>query len=257
MSQSDAPSDPIPTNLRLLKILEEVARRGASVRPSDLVEVLGLPKPTVHRLLQTAEAEGYLQRDLDGRAYGIGARLRGLAVDTLAAKHLRLARYAILKAVSEEIGETCNLATADRDGMTYLERVETTWPLRIQLPVGTKVPFHCTASGKLYLSTLPQKLLAGFLTAGPLDRKTAKTLTDAEALHRELERTAQRGFATDDEEFMEGMSAVAVPVPDQKGRLLATLSVHAPIQRFDVTQLTATLDVLSRGAEKLTALLTD
>ena len=119
----------------------------------QLSAALGLPKPTIHRLLQTAEAEGFLQRDLDGRSYGPGLRLRQIAVHTMSSERLRTGRLAILKAVAEEIGETCNLATPDREGMTYLDRVETKWPLRIQLPIGTQVPFHCTASGKMYLST--------------------------------------------------------------------------------------------------------
>ena len=132
----------IPTNMRLLLILEEVTRRGVAVRPSELVEALGLPKPTIHRLLHTAETEGFLQRGLDGRSYGPGPRLRRLAVNTMSSEHLRTARLAILKRAAETIGETCNLATPDREGMTYLDRVETKWPLRIQLPIGTQVPFQ-------------------------------------------------------------------------------------------------------------------
>ena len=66
----------IPTNLRLLLLLEEVARAGVPVTPAGLVEALGLPKPTVHRLFNTAEEEGFLQRDIDGRSYGPGPRLR-------------------------------------------------------------------------------------------------------------------------------------------------------------------------------------
>lgn len=68
----------IPTNLRLLMVMEEVAKRGVAVKPTDLIDALGLPKPTVHRLLQTAEAEGFLQRDLDGRSYGPGPAIAGL-----------------------------------------------------------------------------------------------------------------------------------------------------------------------------------
>jgi DNA-binding IclR family transcriptional regulator len=240
-----------PTNLRLLLILEEVARRGVSVKPADLVETLGLPKPTIHRLLQTAEAEGFLQRDLDGRRYGPGVRLRALAVNTMSAEHLRTARLAILKGVAEKVGETCNLATPDREGMTYLDRVETEWPLRIQLPVGTQVPFHCTASGKMYLSTLREGTLKGVLSARPLERRTARTLTDPQALRDEIEKTRARGYSVDDEEFMDGMAAVAVPVLDLQGRLQATLSVHAPVQRHTLDDLTRFLGVLQDGARKL------
>jgi len=245
----------IPTNLRLLLILEEVARRGVAVKPADLIEALGLAKPTVHRLLQTAEAEGFLQRDLDGRSYGPGPRLRQMSVNTVSSEHLRTARLAILRGVADEIGETCNLAIPDREGMIYLDRVETKWPLRIQLPIGTQVPFHCTASGKMYLSTLRRNTLDGFLSARGLTANTEKTITDPKAMRAEIANIAQNGYSTDDEEFMPGMAAVAVPVFDENDRLAATLSVHAPTQRHDLTSLKQFLPLLQSGALKLSGLL--
>ncbi len=247
----------IPTNLRLLLILEEVARRGVAVKPSDLIETLGLAKPTVHRLLQTAEAEGFLQRDLDGRSYGPGHRLRRLSVNTMSSEHLRTARLAILRSVAEEVGETCNLAIPDREGMIYLDRVETKWPLRIQLPIGSQVPFHCTASGKMYLSTLRKKTLDGFLSAGNLRPHTERSLTDPKTLRAEIRRVTENDFSTDDEEFMAGMTALAVPVRDGQGRLVGTLSVHAPTQRHDVSSLMSFLDILQKGADELSAVLAE
>lgn len=244
----------IPTNLRLLMVMEEVAKRGVAVKPADLIDALGLPKPTVHRLLQTAESEGFLQRDLDGRSYGPGPRLRALAVSTMSSEHLRTARLTILRGVAEEIGETCNLATPDREGMTYLDRVETEWPLRIQLPIGTQVPFHCTASGKMYLSTLRPHVLRAVLTARPLEQPTPRTLIDLDKIKDELEATRQRGYSTDNEEFMAGMTALAVPVWDGNGKLMATLSAHAPMQRRTLVELMDYLPALHRGAKDLTKL---
>ncbi|OED47662.1 IclR family transcriptional regulator [Leisingera sp. S232] len=244
----------IPTNLRLLVLLEEVARRGAAVKPAEMIEAMGLPKPTVHRLMQTAEAEGFLQRDLDGRAYGPGPRLRRVALDIMSSEHLRTARLSILKSIAEELGETCNLATPDREGMIYLDRVETKWPLRIQMPIGTQVPFHCTASGKMYLSTLKPSTLAAVMRARPLEAVTDKTCTSPEELTAELDGIAKSGFSTDDEEFITGMVAVAVPVRDARNRLLATLSVHAPVQRHNLHSLKAFLPSLQKGAEELASL---
>lgn len=251
---SSAKETQIPTNLRLLLILEEVVRRGVAVKPAQLVEALGLPKPTLHRLLQTAEEEGFLQRDLDGRSYGPGPRLRSLAVNTISSEHLRTARLVILKAVAEEIGETCNLATPDREGMTYLDRVETKWPLRIQLPIGTQVPFHCTASGKMYLSTLRSATLNGVLSARALEAQTAQTITSPDALRAELHKTRERGYSTDDEEFMTGMTAIAVPILDTQRRLVATLSVHAPVQRHSLSQILEFLGPLKSAAMRLSKL---
>ena len=244
----------IPTNLRLLMILEEVARLGTSVKPTDLIESMGLPKPTIHRLLQTAEAEGFLQRDLDGRSYGPGDRLRALAVNTMSSERIRTARLAIMKGAAEEIGETINLATPDREGMTYLDRVETKWPLRIQLPRGTQVPFHCTASGKMYLSSLKSTTLNGVLNARPLEKLTVQTISDPSVLRRELTETRKRGFSQDNEEFMTGMAAIAVPILDPQDRLLATLSVHAPVMRCTLEEIIGFLEPLKVAAAKLSEL---
>ena len=244
----------IPTNLRLLLVVEEIAKAGTPLKPMQLSAALGLPKPTIHRLLQTAEAEGFLQRDLDGRSYGPGLRLRQIAVHTMSSERLRTGRLAILKAVAEEIGETCNLATPDREGMTYLDRVETKWPLRIQLPIGTQVPFHCTASGKMYLSTLRDSTLEAVLHSRSLEGLTEKTIITSDALRAELAETRKRGYSQDDEEFMLGMTAVAVPVIDSTGRLMATLSVHAPGQRHSIANLIQFLPNLKDAAGKLSDL---
>ena len=247
----------IPTNLRLLLLLEELARVGKPVSPADLGLALGLPKPTVHRLLNTAESEGFVQRDLDGRSFGPGRRLRRLSVNTLSSLNVRTARVAILTAVAEKIGETCNIATPDREAMRYLDRVETKWPLRIQLPIGTQVPFHCTASGKMYLSSLKPSFLDRYLAAAVLIARTKHSLTEPAALKSELEQVRHNGFSTDNEEFMEGMVAIAVPILDDQERVLATLSVHSPVQRQDLSALQTHLPLLQKAALDLSALLLD
>lgn len=241
----------MPTNLRLLLMIEEVARAGVPVSPSHLADTLGLPKPTVHRLLATAEDEGFLQRDIDGRSYGPGRRLRRLAGNTLSSQRVRTERLMIMRALAEEVGETCNLAAPGRYGMVYLDRVETHWPLRIQLPVGTQVPFHCTASGKMYLSSLRTDKLLRLLSWLKLEPQTSHTLTDEADLRKELAKTRARGYSTDDQEFMNDMVAIAVPIRDSKDRLLTTLSIHAPGQRHSIASLTDKLPQLQQAAARL------
>ena len=245
----------IPTNLRLLVLLEEVAKVGVPVTPSALKDALNLPKPTLHRLFHTAEEAGFLQRDIDGRSYGPGPRLRRMAIDTVSSQRMRMLRLTILRRVAEEIGETCNIATPDRDGMIYLDRVETHWPLRIQLPVGSRVPFHCTASGKMSLSSLRPSYLDRFLKAVSLDGYVMGTITDKDTLKTELELTRKRGYSTDAEEFMEGMAAVAVPIYDMQDRLVSTLSVNAPLQRLSVENLVEKVDILFEAASELSNLI--
>jgi DNA-binding IclR family transcriptional regulator len=252
----DGARDTIPTNLRLLMVLEEVARAGLPVTPTEVNAALDLPKPTIHRLFATLEEEGFLQRDLDGRTYSPGPRLRTLAGGVLSSLRIRTARQAILKRLSREIGETCNIALPDRDAMIYIERVETEWPLRIQLPEGTRVPFHCTASGKMYLSSLARAHLQRYLGAAELTACTPNSITDPEGLKQEIATIRAQGYAQDREEFMRDMVALAVPIPDPHGRLMATLSFHAPTQRFDEGKSLHFLDALRSAATDLSLLVT-
>ena len=256
MDGDDRKGGTIPTNLRLLLVIEEIAHAGVPVTPTEINTRLGLPKPTIHRLFATLEEEGFLQRDLDGRAYSPGPRLRETAGGILSSLRIRTARQAILQRLSREIGETCNIALPDRDAMTYLERVETEWPLRIQLPIGTRVPFYCTASGKMYLSSLAPNHLHRYIAATDLAPRTANTITDPDTLLCELGRIRERGYALDREEFMADMVALAVPVHDVNGRLMVTLSFHAPVQRFDPGRALECLPVLNAAAEDLSRLVT-
>lgn len=248
-------NETIPTNLRLLFVLEELAKSGVPMTPTEINQKLGLPKPTIHRLFATLEAEGFLQREIDGRSYAPGRRLRKMSTGVLSSLRVRTARLSILNALAEKIGETCNISVPDRDAMIYIDRVETKWPLRIQLPIGTNVPFYCTASGKMYLSMLKKAHLERYLGSVKFEQQTPATITDKASLFLEIRKTKEQGFAQDNEEFMEGMIALAVPIIDVHGRLVSTLSFHAPTQRLSLQQAYAYLDDLNEAAEELSQLL--
>lgn len=256
IAELDTKTDIIPTNLRLLLVLEVVARAGVPVTPTDVNAQIGLPKPTIHRLFTTLEEEGFLQRELDGRTYTVGQRFRKISMNVLSSLRVRTARLAVLNALAEKIGETCNIAVPDRQMMIYLDRIETKWPLRIQLPIGTQVPFYCTASGKMYLSSLQDSHLQRYLGAAQFESRTSQTITKANRLREEIERTKAQGYAEDNEEFMDGMIALAVPINDDQGRLLSTLSFHAPTQRLTLAQSHNHLPDLRAAAKELSNLVT-
>jgi len=248
-------SGTIPTNLRLLLVLEEMASVGVPVTPTDVNKILGLPKPTIHRLFATPEHEGFIQREIDGRSYSPGRRARSMSAGILSSLRIRTARTAVLAKLADVIGETCNIALPDRDAMIYLDRIETKWPLRIQLPIGSRVPFHCTASGKLYLSSLNDRHLKSYLKSATLARRTHKTVTDPELLMKEIAKIREAGYSVDDEEFMDGMIAVGVAIRDSNDRLQSTLTFHAPTQRLDAAGALKNLNDLRRAAQDLGELL--
>lgn len=254
VAELDNKPETIPTNLRLLTVLEVVARAGIPVTPTDVNIEIGLPKPTIHRLFATLEAEGFLQRELDGRTYTVGHRCRKMSMNILSSTRIRTARVAILARLADQIGETCNIAVPDRHAMIYLDRIETKWPLRIQLPIGTQVPFYCTASGKMYLSTFQESHLKRYLASTRFHSLTDHTMTDLDQIKDEVQITRERGYAEDNEEFIDGMIALAVPIKDDLGRLISTLSLHAPTQRLSIQRSHAHLPLLREAASELSAL---
>lgn len=247
----------IPTNLRLLQVMEVIAKLGVPTTPSEIHHQIGLPKATVHRLFNTLEEEGFLQRDIDGKSYSPGGRMRRLALETLSSVRIRNARLAVLRALVNEIGETCNIAIPDRNEMIYLDRIETEWPLRIQMPVGSRVPLHCTASGKMYLSTLKPNHLDRFLDSLDFEPHTSYSITSKAALSIELDQVREQGYALDRQEFIDGMVALAVGIEDSQGRFASTVSFHAPTQRMKLDEVLDFLPALQDTAKQLSMLLVD
>lgn len=241
----------IPTNLRTLLILEVVAEADTPLTPTQINDRIGLPKQTVHRLCSTLEAEGFLARTPGGKTLQPSQRLMQMGTGLLQAGRFHTARHQVLESIAAEVRETVNYVVPQDTGMHYLDRVETDWPFRIQLPVGSNVPFHCTASGKTYMSSLPSAARKAFVAGLDLRRQTAHTLTEADKLLTELREIGRRGYAIDNEEFMDGMVALAVPVTDRKGRYIASLAFHGPSQRLSIDALLSQRDLMRQSAERL------
>ena len=242
----------IPTNLRMLLILEAIGYLPSPVTPSDLARELGLTKQTIHRLCATLMQEGFLIRDDRKTGLRPARRMRQMAAGVLYASSSHLARHQVLQSLAEDVKETVNFVVPEDRGMTYQDRVETDWPFRIQLPVGTHVPFHCTASGKTYLASLPKAERTRLVHVMHLEKHTENTITDPKALLSELTLIAKQGYAVDREEFFDGMIAVAVPVYDPSGRYLAAVAFHAPSVRVSVEAALEARSRLLKASKDLT-----
>ncbi|GGC09592.1 IclR family transcriptional regulator [Marinobacterium zhoushanense] len=222
--------------LRVLEIIEAIANASKPMTPTELAKQLDIPKATGHRLIQTLEKEGFLQTNMRGFVVP-GARLHQAALGIIYAGRYKAQRRAILEHLSNAVGETCGIAIPDGTEMLYFDRVQTNWPLQINLPVGSHTPSWCTASGKLYLANLPLAQRRLMLEKLPIQRLSRNTLTDPEELLDELAHIEQQGLAVDNEEFIDGMVACAVPVRDALGRLIACLFTHAPVIRCSLEDL--------------------
>ena len=242
-------------SLRVLAVIEAIA--ASDERPmsvADLIAAVGLPKATVHRLCGMLEDEGFLRREPGGKRLTTGPRLTRLTHAVLAGAGQRTPRRAVLQALAAKIGETCNISVPNGGEMIYFDRVETQWPLRLELVPGSRVPLHCTASGKLFLSTLPRERRRRILSHLPLERCTPNTITDARTLEDALLRIAAEGVGVDDQEFLDGMVAVAVPVTNGRGRFCMAVAVHAPVARLSMDEIKGHIPALRRAAENLSEL---
>src|SRR5260370_4319248 len=156
-------------------------------------------------MLQEADL---LQREPLSKRYIVGARTSALAIDVMQHSTLRAQCHAVLQELVDEIGESCNLTMLDGNEVLYIDRVETPLPLRLHLEPGTRVPLHCTASGKIFLSEMSAKQAYRLLGKGPYKRYTDKTITDPDFLEQELRKTKKTQVATHDSELFDASVAV-------------------------------------------------
>lgn len=243
--------------MRLFALLEVVASKDERLSLQRLVEETGLPKPTLHRMLQQLESAGLLQRENDGRQYGTGVRLRRLAENLLRNDSHHGARHAVLRHLVEEVGESCNITALSGSEVVYLDRVETAAPLRFYLHPGSRVPAHCSASGKIFLAQMTPAQRRRLLAHAPLERYTDKTLTDLDAIEREVQRVRRDGCALDDEEFLPGLVCIAVAVPSTHARSSLCVAIQSPVMRVGADGAKRWLPALQRAAQALSAIDSD
>lgn len=240
---------------RLLALLEVIADKDQFFTLQSLGDETGLPKPTLHRMLQQLEGSGMLQREADNRHYSKGSRLRRLAENLLLNDTVHGARHAVLSQLVEEVGESCNITALSGGEVLYLDRVETSEALRFYLHPGSRVPVHCSASGKLFLAQMPPAQRKRLLGETSLKAFTPNTLTDFEALEAEIEAVHQAGYAFDDEEFLPGLICIAVLANNQNGgKSNLGIAIQAPVMRMSREKALECLPALRRAADAIAAI---
>lgn len=234
--------------MRAFSLLELIASAGAPPTLETLTRASGLPKPTVYRILRLLADAGLVQREPVEKRYTVGPRTAALSLVVQMHSPLRAERRAILARLVEEIGETCNFTMRDGHEVVYLDRVETQATVRLHMDIGSRVPLHCTASGKLFLAQLPPRELRRVLGPEPFRRHTERTITTLDALERELRAIRASGISTDIGECFEGSVCLAVPVRDRRGRVCAAVAVHGPAPRMTIERGYSFLPALRRAA---------
>jgi DNA-binding IclR family transcriptional regulator len=213
---------------------------------SQLARALGLPKSSAHRLLAALVRRGLVERDEGGR-YRPGIALVALARGALEREPVVAAARPVLEAEAEALGETVFLVGGRGERLLVLDKAEGTGFLRAAPRVGTQVPVHATAVGKLFLAFGDGALA---WPATPLERFTARTPATREALEREVARARRQGFAESREEWIPGLAVLAAPIL-AGGRLAAALAVAAPAQRLEALGRDAVAARMRAAAERI------
>lgn len=238
---------------KAFSIIEIVAAARQPLSMPEIVRATGLTKPTAHRITTLLCDMGLLERDPMLGGFVEGQRLLSLSLNVLQASAPRSLRHTVLKSVSDQTGETCNLGVLAGPEILYIDRVEAKWPLGLRFEAGSRVPVHCTAIGKLLLSCLSDRERRALLATLPLARFTGRTITDPANLEAELDKIAAAGISVDDGEFIDGVICVAVPIVTDTGRVIGGIAVSAPEARISMDQALSFVDGMRQAARRLAA----
>jgi len=240
-----------------------LANAGDPMSLSDLARRLGIPKSSMSNICSQLVEERLLLR-VDGM-YRLGPKLAALGAVYLASVDVVREFQSVCSERDPGLAATAKLAALGEHGeVVYLARHDVARPSGLVMDIRVQQPAHCTASGKAILACLPDEAVARWLQAcSPLVRRTANTITDAQALWAVIADARERGFAVDDEECIEGVVCVgtAISTKDDTGEVLglslALLKQHAAGSRLsalaaEVRRLSlALVDRLGRGYQVL------
>lgn len=242
----------VKTVRRAIEILDLLAEQGGQMGVIELAARLEASQSTIHRIISTLVAVGYVTQSPQTGKYELGLRVLTLGGAVLNQMEIRKQAMPVLGRLAAETQGNANLAVLDEGAVLYVGRVDGPKSGRMYTPLGRRAPAHATALGKALLAFLPEAEAAAILErTRPLKQCTPHTITDPALLAADLERTRARGYAADLEEFIQGVRCVAVPIRGREGAVVAALSVSAPVFQLREDDLERTGALLQDAAYEI------
>ncbi|MEU3861778.1 IclR family transcriptional regulator [Streptomyces sp. NPDC028722] len=235
---------------RAFDLLERMADAGGEVGLSELSAASGLPLPTIHRLMRTLVACGYVRQQAN-RRYALGPRL--IRLGESASRLLGTWARPYLARLVEETGETANMALLDGDEIVYVAQVPSKHSMRMFTEVGRRVLPHSTGVGKALLAGVPDDEVRALLARTGMPAATDKTITTPEGFLAALEDVRRAGYAVDDSEQEIGVRCLAVSVPESP--TAAAISISGPAGRVTEAATDKIVPVLQQVAVELSQVL--
>lgn len=234
---------------RAVSILEMLAHDGES-GVTEIAGELGVHKSTAFRLIATLERRGLVEQNVDRGKYRLGVGILRLAGATTARLDVVQEARPLARTLATSTGETVNIAVLSEGAALYLDQVAGGSSLQSHNWVGQRIPLHATANGKVLLSGLsPEQIAAEVGTR--LRSYTPTTITSLKLLQAEIVHIRDTGFATVVDELEQGLTAVAAPLRNAHGDVIASLSVSGPTFRFDDKRLAAAIRQLVEVSDEI------
>lgn len=227
---ADKATSSIQVIARVARLLETIAAHGEPVSLKILSKTTGLHPSTAFRILASLIEHGFVERSEAGR-YRLGVKLLQLGNRVQGQLDLRREARPIMERLRDRTGETVNLSVREGDEVVYVERAAASRMMRVEQVIGGRAPLHATAVGKLFLAEDGANACRDYAARTGLPARTPHSITEPDALWHSVRDIPRLGYALDDEEAELEVGCIAAPVRDAGGRLVAGLSVSAPIER--------------------------
>lgn len=230
-----------------LKLLQVIPELGQQASARNIQQATGLPRPTVYRLLNTLEQEGFIERNPLAGEYVLGRQILRLAQRSLAKSSLQERVRGTLLTIGRETGETVHLGVPYGCHMTFIDKVESPESVRMASYIGMPVPMHSTSIGKAFLAALDAEACEHYLARLTLDAVMPRTITSMEALREELARIRARGYAIDDEENEQGIICFGHAIYAVNGEVAGAISVSVPRYRLPAEGESTIVTIIGRA----------
>lgn len=223
---------------RAMMILYAFTPEVPQLAVADIAKIVGLNRTTVHRLVGTLEASGMLRRDPYTQKYGLSAQVLRLADVFYQQNDIRSLALPRMTALRDELNETLALHQREGYSRVVITQVGAHRDVRhMYRNIGEPIPLHLGAPGKVILAHLSPEEIESYLTESPLEGTTARSVTDPNVLREELSTIASQGYAVSWEERRVGVVAMAAPIFDAHGHVVASMNVSGPSQRINQEQV--------------------
>jgi len=223
-----------------LDVLEEFRGEMDELGVTELSKKLKLHKNNVFRILATLQSRNYIEQNKTNDNYRLGIKCLELGQTFVQQRGLLKQAQPILQELADNSGETSYLSILRGNEVVYLDSVETTSTVRVISRVGLHMPVHATAAGKALIAFESEEELRKRFPS-ELKKFTKSTISSPEEILKNLETVRETGYATDLEEFEEGLRCIASPIRDYTRKVIAAISVSGPAHRLSDEKIEQTI----------------